>query len=80
MSECCKETYMTVRDLAGYLCLSEPTIRRYVLNQEIPFLKIMGAIRFRMTEIELWVESRKQKKTILSENVSEGKTDKVGDV
>ena len=60
MDDDSKEKYLTVRDVARHFCLSETTIRRHILNQEIPFHKIMGAIRFRLSEIESWVESRKK--------------------
>ncbi|MDR0474511.1 MAG: helix-turn-helix domain-containing protein [Treponema sp.] len=51
------ETYLTVEELASHLKLAEQTIRRWVLNREIPFHKIKKAIRFRLSEIERWVDS-----------------------
>ena len=50
------ETYMTIEELAEYLKLAEQTIRRWVLNREIPFLKIRKVIRFRVSEIEKWID------------------------
>jgi len=50
------ETYMTVEELAAYLKLAEQTIRRWVLNREIPFHKIKSAIRFRVSEVEKWID------------------------
>ena len=67
MDETKKEVYLTVKELAGYLNLSEPTIRRHVLNEEIPFHKIMGSIRFRLSEIENWVESKKEESRVDAE-------------
>jgi len=52
------ETYLTIEELAGYLKLAEQTIRRWVLNREIPFCKIKKVIRFRLSEIERWVDNR----------------------
>ena len=49
------ETYMTIDELADYLKLAEQTIRRWVLNREIPFHKIKKVIRFRVSEIENWI-------------------------
>jgi excisionase family DNA binding protein len=46
---------LTIRDVAGYLQLSEQTIQRYVLNRGIPFHKVKKMIRFRLSEIEEWV-------------------------
>jgi excisionase family DNA binding protein len=50
------ETYLTVEELAVYLKLAEQTIRRWVLNREIPFHKIKSAIRFRVSEVEKWID------------------------
>ncbi|MDR0442562.1 MAG: helix-turn-helix domain-containing protein [Treponema sp.] len=50
------ETYLTIEGLAVYLKLSEPTIRRWVLNREVPYCKIKKVIRFRVSEIEKWVD------------------------
>ena len=51
------ETYLTIEELAGYLKLAEQTIRRWVLNRELPFHKIKKVIRFRISEIEKWVDN-----------------------
>ena len=51
------ETYLTIEELAGYLKLAEQTIRRWVLNREIPFRKIRKVIRFRLSEIETWIDA-----------------------
>ena len=50
------ETYLTVEELAAYFKFTEQTIRRWVLNREIPFHKINNSVRFRLSEIEKWVE------------------------
>ena len=51
------ETYFTLEELAKYLCYSEKTIRKWVLNKEIPFHKIHTSIRFRLSEIEKWIDT-----------------------
>jgi excisionase family DNA binding protein len=51
------ETYLTIEELAGYLKLAEQTIRRWILNWEIPFHKIKKVIRFRLSEIEKWIDN-----------------------
>ena len=51
------ETYFTIEELAKYLNYAEKTIRKWVLNREIPFHKIHKTIRFRLSEIEKWVDS-----------------------
>ena len=50
------EKYLTIEDLANYLKLAEQTIRRWVLNREIPYHKIKKVIRFRVSEIEKWID------------------------
>jgi excisionase family DNA binding protein len=50
------EPYLTIREAAGILRLSEQTIQRYVLKKEIPYLKIRKMIRFRPADIEEWAE------------------------
>ena len=50
------ETYLTIEELADYLKLAEQTIRRWVLNSEIPYHKIKKVIRFRVSEIEKWID------------------------
>jgi len=50
------EVYLTIEELAVMLKLSEQTIRRYVLNRVIPYRKIRTAIRFRLSEIEKWID------------------------
>jgi len=52
------ETYLTVLEVAETVKLSVQTIRRYVLNKEIPFHKINRMVRFKPSEIEKWVENR----------------------
>ena len=56
------ETYLTVRDVAVLLKLSVPTIRRYTMNKEIPFIKLDRAVRYKKSEVELWFEMRKAAK------------------
>ena len=51
------ETYLTVQELAGHLKLGKQSIRRWVYNREIPYHKIKKVIRFRLSEIENWVDN-----------------------
>jgi len=64
------ETYLTIEELAHYLKVAEQTIRRWVLNRDIPFCKIKKVIRFRLTEIEKWVDNS----GVLSAAVGENNT------
>jgi excisionase family DNA binding protein len=49
------ETYLTIEELADYLKIPEKTIRGWVLHRVIPYRKVMKAIRFRISEIEKWI-------------------------
>ncbi len=51
------ESLLTVKELAEVLKLTEQTIQRYVLRKEIPFHKIMRAVRFRPSEINRWIDN-----------------------
>ncbi|MDR2631251.1 MAG: helix-turn-helix domain-containing protein [Spirochaetaceae bacterium] len=51
------ETYLSIEGLADYLDVAEKTVRKWVLNNDIPYHKIMKLVRFRLSEIEQWVET-----------------------
>jgi excisionase family DNA binding protein len=52
-----RETYMTTEEVAAYLKLANQTIRKYVLNKTIPYRKVKNSVRFRLSEIEKWIDS-----------------------
>jgi excisionase family DNA binding protein len=51
------ETYLSIESLAKYLDVAEKTMRKWVLNHDIPYRKIHKLIRFRLSEIERWIEN-----------------------
>jgi excisionase family DNA binding protein len=51
------EPYLTIKECAEVLRLSQQTIQRYVLNNEIPYLKIKKVIRFRPADIDKWAQN-----------------------
>jgi excisionase family DNA binding protein len=51
-----KETYLTIEEVAAYLKLAQQTIRKYVLNKSIPYRKVQKSVRFRLSEIEKWID------------------------
>jgi len=53
------ETYWKVNEVASAIQVSEQTVYRYVAKREIPFHKLSRAVRFKPSEIESWMESRK---------------------
>jgi len=50
------DAYLTADEVASFLKLSLQTIRRYTMLNQIPFHKINRAVRYKKSEIELWVE------------------------
>jgi excisionase family DNA binding protein len=66
------ETYLTIEGLAEYLKFAEPTVRKWVLNKEVPYRKIRKAVRFRVSEIETWVDNGGLIKAIERSGVAEG--------
>jgi PTS system nitrogen regulatory IIA component len=63
---------MTIRDVAEFMQLSEQTIQRYVLNCEIPFHKVKKVIRFRLSEIEKWIDEGGGKRPDVPDDSREG--------
>ena len=51
------EILLTVKELAKALKLTEQTVQRYVIRKEIPYHKIMRAVRFRPSEINRWIDN-----------------------
>jgi len=52
------DDYLTADEVAMMLKLSVQTIRRYTMNKEIPHHKLNRAVRYKKSEIELWLEKR----------------------
>ena len=50
------ENYMTIGQLAEHLRLAENTIRRWVCNGDIPHHRINRVIRFRLSQVERWID------------------------
>ena len=66
------DTYLTVKEVAELVKLTVQTIRRYTMKKKIPFHKINRAVRYKKSEIELWVEDREQSE---KSKVKKGKKD-----
>jgi excisionase family DNA binding protein len=52
------DSYMTLREVAELLKLSEKTLYRLAQQGEIPAFKVGGSWRFRRTDIEMWIARR----------------------
>jgi excisionase family DNA binding protein len=51
------ETYFNTEELAAYLKVAGQSVRRWVAGNEIPYHRIHNVIRFRLSEIEKWVDN-----------------------
>lgn len=56
------EKYMTAKEVAALVQLTEQTIRRYVMLKQIPYHKTIRAVRFKPSEIEKWMAEKENKK------------------
>ncbi len=54
------ENYLTLKDVAELLKLSEKTIYRLAQQGEIPAFKVGGSWRFRASDIQQWVAKQIQ--------------------
>jgi excisionase family DNA binding protein len=49
---------LTVKELAFYLMCNSKTIYNLVENEEIPYFRIGRSIRFRLNQIEDWMNGK----------------------
>ncbi|MEW5802304.1 MAG: helix-turn-helix domain-containing protein [bacterium] len=52
--------YMNITQVAEFLALKVPTIKKYIKREMIPAYKVGGRWLFEKNEIISWVESRKR--------------------
>jgi excisionase family DNA binding protein len=52
---------MDYRTLAAYLKVAEGTLRHYVMDKSIPFVKVGTHVRFLKGEIEKWLLERNRR-------------------
>jgi excisionase family DNA binding protein len=53
-----KKSFLSVREVAEILNVAEKTVRKYVWQRTIPYLKIGGHVRFDPKKIEQWIEEK----------------------
>lgn len=54
------EPLLTVLELAGWLRVKVPTIRKRVCHNRIPYLRIGRSVRFRRQDIEEWLQNQNE--------------------
>jgi len=52
---------LTLKDLAEYLKLTEKTAYRLAAEGKLPGFKVGGSWRFKLADIEAWIEIKKTK-------------------
>lgn len=55
-----KEQLMDIKEVSNYLRLHEMTVRRYMKEGKIPFLRAGKPYRFRISDINKWLEKGSQ--------------------
>ena len=53
-----EDEILTIKELASYIKIAEKTAYRYVSDGLIPGFKIGGALRFRKSEIDEWIDKQ----------------------
>jgi len=60
------DKWMTVKDVAGYLQVSEESIYKLAQRQRIPASKILSQWRFDLKEVDIWVRKQRMGKRKIS--------------
>lgn len=53
------EKWVSLEEIAEHMGLSKDTIRNYIKKQRIPYYKIGKQYKFKISEIDTWIESGK---------------------
>ncbi len=53
------EKWVNLEQIAKHMGLSKDTIRNYIKKQRIPYYKIGKQYKFKISEIDTWIESGK---------------------
>lgn len=53
---------MTIKEVAEYLKLTEKTAYRLAAEGKIPGFKVGGSWRFRLSEIEKWIDAQSRQR------------------
>lgn len=51
--------YITTKDAASYLMIGPATLREFVRTRKIPCYRLNRSIRFRLDEIDSWIQEFK---------------------
>jgi predicted DNA-binding transcriptional regulator AlpA len=59
------EELFDINDVMRITKLGKSTIRRYIVLNQIPYYRIVGSIRFRPSEIYEWINTQREKGSII---------------
>lgn len=59
-----EKRYFNVDLLAEYLSVSPNTIRKWIRQDRIPFIRIHGSIRFDKQRIDVWMDKSSKKNLV----------------
>lgn len=51
------ESWVSLENIAGHLDVSKDTIRAWIKKDTIPYYKVGRQYKFRVSEVDAWVES-----------------------
>ena len=56
--------YLNKHDTCEYLNISMSTLNKWIRQEDFPFIRVEGVYRFKIDEIEQWIEGKKEKKRV----------------
>lgn len=54
------EPYVSIEEIAKHFAVTPPCVRGWIRKDQVPYLKVGGAIRFRKSEVEEYFRTRGQ--------------------
>lgn len=57
------DDFLTVREVAKLLKISDKTVRRLMARGSLPFFRVGAQVRFRRVDIEAWVDAQQARAT-----------------
>ena len=56
--------YLNKHDTCEYLNISMSTLNKWIRQEDFPFIRVEGVYRFKIDEIEQWIEGHRVKKRV----------------
>ena len=53
------EKWVSLEEIADHMGISKDTIRNYIKKEQIPYYRIGKQYKFKISEIDAWIESSK---------------------